>query len=197
MTLRRRCLLPIVALFGVGFEGFISAHAISYNFVVRDPVQRATILAGTHHAYVGRVVLMALVGALVAVGAAFALGWRSGDGFDRRIGPARAFKLLAVEQVCGFVLLEAIERISSTQGTRFLTPLVLVGVALQLLAAALGVVVIRVLGLIGRVVARALARRRPRRARTNTLRPALAARAPRRRYPHAPLGARAPPLLLA
>lgn len=141
----RRSLRPFVAA-GLASVGLIGAHAVAYAIAVGDAVHRTTLLEATGHAYLpGATAAAAVLGVLAAVGAV-----RVG----RRNGPAAVAPLavrLAAVQCVAFVGLEAAERVVAGAPLADLAgPLLLIGLAVQAIAAVAAAAVAVLLERVGR-----------------------------------------------
>lgn len=141
---------------GLAAGGVAVAHVLAFLLVAPDPARRAAVLESTGHGAWPLVVSVA-TGALVAGLAGFAVG-RSRDA----AAPPRSLfggilVRLAVLQVVGFVLLEAVERLAQNDLSRIpgllAEPVVLIGVAMAAVTAALGaMLLVLVAGLIDRIL---------------------------------------------
>jgi hypothetical protein len=116
--------------------GFVLAHALDYAIVYPDPRQRAHVLRHTGHAYLGslRGAAWTLLGLGLVVALAQGLGSRS-----RERSPRYSVALLAAAQSAFFVSAEVGERVRSHEPLRdlFHGPLLAVGLAAQVVVAAL------------------------------------------------------------
>ncbi|HEV3475415.1 MAG TPA: hypothetical protein VG602_08620 [Actinomycetota bacterium] len=157
--LRTRLWLGALAFAGVAF-----AHGLTFLLVAPDPHSRERLLASTGHSYWPYVMPLAL-GALVVALSGFAAGHarRAGNGRYR----ATAFRL-AILQSAGFVLLEAAERFvaHASAESLFANPFLLTGIAVQIL---LALVAAALLVVVARVVQSLTARRHPDRPARATL----------------------------
>jgi hypothetical protein len=122
---------------GLAAGGVAAAHILAFIVASPDPVRRGRLLDETGHGAWPVIVSVALAGLVVAL-ARFAVGRiRDSD----RPAPATLWRLTAGRlmalQSLGFVALEAVERLISGHGLgRLMTePVVLIGVALQVLVA--------------------------------------------------------------
>jgi hypothetical protein len=141
---------------GLASAGVVVSHHLAYWAAAPDPHERAELLRAGGHEHWSYVVALA-VGLLVPCLAGFV---RTGLRGPLRLGPCRSLALrLALLQGVAFVALETVERILVGSGVADLAsePVIVVGVMVQGLVAALGAALISLLG-------RALATWRTRRA---------------------------------
>ncbi len=162
--------LPLLA------AGSLFAHSLAYALVEPGAAERARLLRSTGHGYlaVAPILLGGCAALVLAAIAAYALRGRRG-----RVSPAPAWPL-ALVPLAGFALQEQLERLMSGAPLDALEPTFLVGVALQLPFALAAVLLARRLARAAESVGRALAlappRLRPRGARARAPRGVLAAR---------------------
>ena len=174
--MRRR--FPIAAwvtIAGAAFLGLLLGHWIDYKLVFPEHVARHAALASSGHDYLATALVMAIAAFVVAGVGCVLLGFRIEKGAlhgDFCFG-ATMFRL-SVSQVSGFVLLEVSERFFTGSSFQGIAKLLVLGVAAQLIAACAGAVVLVLLTLVGKLMARV----RPRRWRLKrlTVRPVLGTR---------------------
>jgi hypothetical protein len=122
---------------GLAAGGVAAAHILAFIVAAPDPVRRGRLLEATGHAAWPLVVSVAMAALVVAL-ARFAVGriHRSDRPPAGALWRLTVGRLMAL-QTLGFVGLEAVERLASGHGLGgFLgEPVVLIGVALQVLAA--------------------------------------------------------------
>lgn len=122
---------------GVAAGGAALSHVLAFMVAAPDPVRRGRLLDETGHAAWPVIVSVALAALVVAL-ARFAVGriHRSDRPPAGALWRLAAVRLMAL-QTLGFVGLEAVERLASGHAlSRFLAePVVLIGVALQILVA--------------------------------------------------------------
>jgi hypothetical protein len=151
MRLRTR-----IWLGGLAAGGVVAAHLLAFLIVAPDRAQRAELLESSGHGAWPLVASIAM-GALVAGLAGFAVGRaRDPDGPPGSLYRGIVLRLSAL-QVAGFLLLEAVERLARNHADGFLSllgePVVLIGVAMAAVTAALGaVLLVLVAGLIDRLL---------------------------------------------
>lgn len=142
---------------GLAAGGVAVAHVLAFLLAAPDPVRRAAMLEAAGHGAWPLVVSLA-TGALVAGLASFAVGRSQ----DPRVRPRALFGgtlvRLAVLQMVGFVLLEALERVArhdlSEVPGLLAEPVVLIGLVLAAVAAAVGAALLVLFaGLIDRLIA--------------------------------------------
>jgi hypothetical protein len=142
---------------GLAAGGVAVAHVLAFLLAAPDPVRRAAMLEAAGHGAWPLVVSLA-TGALVAGLAGFAVGRSQ----DPRVRPRALFGgtllRLAVLQMVGFVLLEALERVARHDLAEvpglLAEPVVLIGLVLAAVAAAVGAALLVLFaGLIDRLIA--------------------------------------------
>lgn len=137
----------------LSFCGLIAGHLAAYGVVERDPHVRSGLLESTGHGSWTFVIFAAAILFLLGLGSAIV---------DRVAGRSEAYRTcasrLALLQVSGFVLLEAVERAAEHGASlSFLTePAVFVGVLIQIAIAAFAPLLLRA---VAASVARILGRR--------------------------------------
>jgi hypothetical protein len=156
MSFRRS--LRAVVLFATAAAGLVGGHLLGYSFAEPDARARDALLARTGHSYLSKALIVAAAAAIVAGIGASVLGFvrarRRGEG-PLRFGSV-ALPLVAL-QVTGFLLLEAGERLlAGVPGADLLSPVILVGLPLQALVAALGALALLAVARTAAAVARVL-----------------------------------------
>lgn len=147
--MNRARLDPGVVL-GATLAGFVVAHALDYVVVFPDPAQRAHVLEATGHHYLPSLAGLAWPLLGLALAGALAAGVR---GRGRRGVSARAaVALLATAQSAFFVVAEIGERVTAHEPVTDLvrTPLLFLGLAAQVVVAALLVAVLVTVDAAGR-----------------------------------------------
>jgi hypothetical protein len=129
--------------------GFAVAHALDYTLVFPEPAERAAVLARTGHSYLPA--LGAIGWPLLGLAGAGALA----AGLRRRSGgvsPRAAVALLAAAQAAFFVAAEVGERVGAHEPVADLvrTPLLFLGLAAQVVVAALLVMLLATVDAAGR-----------------------------------------------
>jgi hypothetical protein len=197
-----RNLVRRLPLAGAAGAGAVVGHGLAYALAVPEPGRRLALLAGSGHAYWSGAIAAAIVLGLVSLGATLARNFRAGLRTGGRPAGEPLGRLagrLALLQVTIYLVQELIERAAA--GIALAGPvhgrLLLTGIGVQLLVAAVLAVGLAWVGRVAEVAGRALRRRRllrpdvrPARLRpTGWVRPAplLAAG----------LGGRAPPAIWA
>jgi len=160
--MKRKSLQPLVALalLGTGAVGVLAAHWMDYGLVFRDPAVRAHVLASSGHAYISSLLSGAIMGGFLGAAVVFCVGWAQGVA-----GPARLLSLrglfvrLACLQVGGFVLMESLERLQSGLPAHHMwSPVLPLGVLLQILAAAIGALILWLLLRLGHFIGESLSK---------------------------------------
>jgi len=169
MSARRR-----VATLGIAVGGVLVGHWLTYLAVAPLAGQRATILHRSGHAYLGMANDLVLVVALAAIATMF-IGQLTDP---RHPEPHEGLTARVVRfQVCAFVLLEVLERVTAGSSLADLihTGILPIGIAAQVTIGYLAAQAIRWLLRAADRVAAALARPAapPRRADTRSLLPEL------------------------
>jgi hypothetical protein len=194
-----RGMIRRLPLAGAAVAGAVAGHALAYALAVPEPGQRLALLAVSGHAYWSAAIAAAIVLGLGSLGATLAGHFRAGLRPGRRptgepLG--RRAGCLALLQVTIYLVQELIERAAAgvPLGGPVHGRLLLTGVAVQLVVAAILAAGLAWAGRVAEVAGRALRRRRharpdarPVRTRRNgwTRPPQLLA---------AGLGGRAPPI---
>ena len=129
--------------FLVVVAGLAIGHGLSYWIAIPDPIQRAVVLRETGHAYLHVLADLALILATAAVVTSALRALREDP--DGRSPTSRLAWRVGAVQVAGFLAMEIAERVAShVSFTDLLTDRILaIGVVVQLVIAALSVVVLR------------------------------------------------------
>lgn len=132
---------------GVAFAGVVAGHTLTYFAAIRGGNDRAAYLAATGHSYWRNALVLALLLEVLGLGVVAMRGFRAGLRGTLPIehsGPQLAMRL-AVIQVGAFGALEAGERMVSGAGVSgmFAHHLFVLGVAIQLLVAVAGALLLR------------------------------------------------------
>lgn len=162
--------LPLLA------AGSLFAHSLAYALVEPGAAERARLLRSTGHGYLAAAPILLAGATALALAAIVAYALRGRRG---RVSPLPAWPL-ALVPLAGFALQEQLERLASGAPLDAFEPTFLVGVALQLPFALAAVLVARRLARAAESVGRALApappRLRPRDARARPPRGVFVAR---------------------
>jgi hypothetical protein len=154
-------------LTGIAVAGAVIGHTLAYVVAVPQPGARLALLATTGHSYWSTAIAVAMVCGLASVASSLIRQFRAGLLAARR-PPERSLGRLAARlallQVTIYLVQELIERAAA--GVPVVSPvdgrLLLAGVAVQLLVAAVLAVVLTWAGRVAEVAGRALRRRRRR-----------------------------------
>lgn len=183
----------LAALAGTGLAAWVAGHYLDYLLLAPDAAHRGHLLSLTGHGYLSSLTHLAIAGGLIGLFAAAGLGWSRGAAGR---GPSRwggvAARLCAL-QVIAFVGVELTERLLSGAPFRGAGLVLALGVALQILTAALGTLLLRLVFVAAETIARQ--RRWVRAAAEPRLRCSFDRDLTSARALSA-LGARAPPALL-
>jgi hypothetical protein len=150
--------------FAFAFVGLILGHLLSYLIAIPDPARRAVVLADSGHAYLH---LAGDMAAILGFAAAVTVGLRAVTGRDATDLPsaARLTWRLGALQAGAFIAMELGERLVSGGGfgELFADHLLGIGIVVQLVIAAAGALLLRLIGRVAIQIADALARppRRP------------------------------------
>jgi hypothetical protein len=151
--------------FAFAFVGLIVGHLLSYLIAIPDPTRRATVLADSGHAYLH---LAGDVAVIIGFAAAVTVGLHAVAGRDAtdRSSTARLAWRLGALQAGAFIAMELGERLVSGGdfGELFADHLFGIGIVVQLVIAAAGALLLRLIGRVAVRIADALARpprRRP------------------------------------
>jgi hypothetical protein len=149
---------------GLAAAGAVATHEVAFRIGEPDPHARLELLQRTGHSYWALIVALG-VAALVFGGFRFVSGMWAGT--QRGPGLVATSIRLAVLQVVGFAALEAVERGLSGGGVGHMLNenVFLIGIALQLVTALIGALLLVLLGRAVAAIASAL--RRPVRRATN------------------------------
>jgi hypothetical protein len=174
--MRWRGLAGPLPLAGAGVAGAVVGHAIAYALAVPEPGRRLALLAGSGHAYWSAAIAAGIVLGLVSLGATLARRFRAGfRNGGRPAGEPLGLLAgrLALLQVTIYLVQELIERAAA--GVPLGGPvdgrLLLTGIAVQLLVAAVLAVGLAWAGRAAEVAGRALRRRRLHRPDPRPVRP--------------------------
>lgn len=132
---------------GVAFAGVVAGHSLAYVAAIPGAAQRDSYLARTGHSYWHNAPMAALllevVGLAVVAVRSFQTGL--GTGMPIRLSAPRLAVRLALIQVAAFTALEVGERLVSGAGVSamFAHHLFVVGLAVQILVAGTGALVLR------------------------------------------------------
>jgi hypothetical protein len=132
---------------GVAFAGVVAGHTLTYFAAFPGSNDRAAYLAATGHSYWRNALVLALLLEVLGLGVVAARGFRAGLRGTLAIqhsGPQLAMRL-AMIQVGGFGALEVGERLVSGAGVSgmFAHHLFVLGIAIQLLVAVAGALLLR------------------------------------------------------
>ena len=190
---RRRAVALIV--FGTALAGLLGGHVATYLLVEPAHHARDALLHRTGHGYLSAAMAVGLALGLIAVLSAVAAGYRRGRSVAvDRVASVPSWRTLFALQGLSFVAIEAMERLVSGAGPSHLGVILLLGLAVQGIAAAVGALLLRLLAEVGEAIGRLVERgwvpasRRPRRRWTPGPVPSVR---PAWRTPGTP---RAPPL---
>jgi hypothetical protein len=137
----------------LAFGGVLLGHTVAYRLLVPDAHARALELAASGHGYLSGANAIGLVVAIVALAALFLGGvMRTQDAVPRHL----AARLVAF-QMAAFLAMEVLERIASGGGLQHLASVLLVGLPVQALIAALVALVARLLVQVAAAIADRLA----------------------------------------
>jgi hypothetical protein len=179
----------------------VVGHGLAYALVAPEPGRRLALLAGSGHQYWSAAIATAIVLGLGSLGATLARSFRAGlrpGGRPVAEPPRRMAGRLALLQVTIYLVQELIERAAAgvPLGGPVNGRLLLTGIAVQLLVAAVLAVGLSWAGRVAEVAGRAL-RRRGTRAQPHPARPRPTAWARPAILLAAGLGGRAPPAIWA
>lgn len=138
---------------GLAFGGVLLGHTVAYRLLIPDVHTRALELAASGHGYLSGANAIGLVGAIIALAALFLGGvMRTQDA----VPPHLAARLVAF-QMAAFLSMEVLERIASGGGTQHLASVLVIGLPVQVLIAALVALVARLLLRVAAAIADLLA----------------------------------------
>ena len=151
--------LRAAVLFATALAGLVGGHLLGYLFAVPDAGARDALLARTGHSYLSKALIVASASAIVAGAAASVLGAARARRSERGPLSYRSVALhLAALQLSGFLLLEVGERVmAGAPGPDLLSPVLILGLPLQALVAAVGALVLILVARAAEAVVRALA----------------------------------------
>jgi hypothetical protein len=143
-------------LYATAAAGLIGGHVIAYSLSVPDRERRGLLLVETGHGYISKAVVVAVAAAIVSILAAALLGALRGRGALR---PSQLVVRLGLLQGLGYLALEAGERLLAGVPVSDLAgPVLLLGLPLQLLIAAIGSLLLAAVARTAAAVARLLSR---------------------------------------
>jgi hypothetical protein len=153
-------------LAGAAVAGAVVGHGVAYALAVPQPGRRLALLAGSGHQYWSAAIAAAVVLGLGSLGATLTRSFRAGlttGGRPAVEPPGRLAGRLALLQVTIYLVQELLERAAAgvPLGGPVNGRLLLVGVAVQLLVAAVLAVALTWAGRAAEVAGRALRRRLP------------------------------------
>jgi hypothetical protein len=147
---------------GVAFAGVVAGHSLTYFAALPGGNERGAYLAATGHSYWRNALVLALLLEVLGLGVVAVRGFRAGLRGTLPIRhSARQLALrLALIQVVAFGALEAGERLVSGAGVSgmFAHHLFVVGIAVQLLVAVAGALLLRWLAAAARAIGASLRR---------------------------------------
>lgn len=145
-----------LAIFGTAFIGLLLGHYLDYLVAIPDHDHRQVFLASTGHGYLRVGLIFACVALVISVLAALVLGYRRGKRGIRETSEfsfRSALFRLSVVQAGGFIALELVERLVSGGSFHGMPALLLLGVVVQVLVAAIGGAILVLLGRVAEMVA--------------------------------------------
>lgn len=173
---RRRPVALIV--FGTALAGLLGGHVATYLLVEPAHHARDVLLHRTGHGYLSAAMAVGLALGLIAVLSTVAAGYRRGRSVaGGHVVTVPSWQTLFALQALSFVAIEVAERLISGAGPSHLGVILLLGLAVQGVAAAVGVLLLRLLAEMGEAIRRLVARR-----------PVPALGRPRRRWARGPVG---------
>lgn len=179
-----------IVLFAMAAVGLVGGHVLGYMVLAPDARQRGALLSRTGHWYFSKAFALAVAAAIVAGVASALLGAARGRLEGRRTMALR----LAGLQVLSFVVLEVTERLLAGGSLgELLGPVLAIGIPLQVLVAALGVLVLALVAGTVAAAVRAFGRPWPRVAAARVYPRPTDRSVPRRIFSHA-REIRGPPL---
>jgi hypothetical protein len=133
------------ALLGVAGAALAVGHWLTYAIGLPDPHTRERLLAHTGHGYLGPFGQIAAIAAVVTLAILFLERLTRGETGSSIPTFGRTFRSLAGFQAGAFTILEVAERLSSGASVEHLlhTPILPVGIGLQIALAALGAALVR------------------------------------------------------
>jgi hypothetical protein len=187
----RQRVIRSITIAGAAFTGLLGAHALDYSLLARDRWVRDRLLASSGHVWLARAPRFALVALVIAAIGAFALGYAD-HRRARRSSALRTWMLLSLVQGGAFVAMEAGERLAAHASASRLLQVTVLGLAIQLLTAAVAAVGVHLMLRVGVAVARAVAGPAPVGPRVRAA--ARLTTTLRSTYPGTQIFGRAPPL---
>jgi len=153
---------------GVAFAGVVAGHSLAYFAALPGNIQRDTYLAQTGHSYWHKALVFALLLEVLGLAVVALRSFRAGlrGTLPMRLGVRQLATRLALIQAAAFTALEAGERVASGAGVSgmFAHHLFVLGIAIQLLVAVAGALLLRWLARAAEVLGSALRRQRASRA---------------------------------
>jgi hypothetical protein len=153
---------------GVAFAGVVAGHSLAYFAALPGGVQRDTYLAQTGHSYWHNALVVALVLEVLGLAVVALRSFRAGlrGTLPISLGTRQLAIRLALIQAGGVTALEAAERVASGAGVSgmFAHHLFVLGMAIQLLVAVAGALLLRWLARAAEALGSALRGRRASRA---------------------------------
>jgi hypothetical protein len=153
---------------GVAFAGVVAGHSLAYFAALPGGIQRDTYLAQTGHSYWHNALVVALLLEVLGLAVVALRSFRAGlrRTLPIRLGARQLAIRLALIQVAVFSALEAGERVASGADVSgmFAHHLFVLGIAIQLVVAVAGVLLLRWLARAAEALGFALRRRRASRA---------------------------------
>jgi hypothetical protein len=150
-----------LTLFGTALAGLLGGHVATYLLVEPAHHARDALLHRTGHGYLSAAMAVGLALGLIALLSAVAAGYRRGRPVaGDHVVTVPSWRTLFALQGLSFVAIEVVERLVSGAGPSHLGVILLLGLAVQGLAAAIGVLLLRLMAQVGEVIRR-LATRRP------------------------------------
>jgi hypothetical protein len=156
MPLRKTRLVALAAMASVGL---LAGHSLTYLRLAPASSGPESLLEATGHGYLNQAALVS-----VALAAMSALFWFAGGILSSRVtrpGLARTAATLAVIQCSGFGIQEILERVIAGAPLSDLAVVLALGLPVQLLAAALGTLLVTALHKAGAAISRLLSRTGP------------------------------------
>jgi hypothetical protein len=155
---RRRPVALIV--FGTALAGLLGGHVATYLLVEPAHHARDALLHRTGHGYLSAAVAVGLALGLIAALSTAAAGYRRARSVARGpVASAPSWPTLFGLQALAFVAIEVAERLISGAGSSHLGAILVVGLAVQGVAATVGVVLLRLLARVGEAIGHLVARR--------------------------------------
>jgi hypothetical protein len=151
----RRSVARALALSGAAICSLFAGHLVQYQILAPDFATRSRLLTFTGHGYlawaVPLAVLLGLVASLVAAGLGYTAERR---GYRNPASPVRSGFYAGIGQVLAFVILETFERVAAGAPLTSVTArALLLGIALQVVCAALATLLLSLITSAGGAVA--------------------------------------------